>query len=56
MSKPVLNPDVINKDKTLFNLGWYLGWNPQDDTATLDGKFTAEELIAIANHMMEYGE
>jgi hypothetical protein len=42
---------TISPDGGLFSLGWYLGWVPGDEKATLDGEFTAAELRAIADHM-----
>lgn len=32
----------------LFDLGWYLLWEPKYNVALLDGPFTADELEAIA--------
>lgn len=43
--------EAIQPDGGLFNLGWYLGWTPGDSEAVLDGRFTADELRAIADHM-----
>jgi hypothetical protein len=51
------DPDVtaaIREDNGLYDLGWYLGWNPTCKHATLDGKFTAKQLRAIADHMDKY--
>lgn len=45
---------VSKPDGGLFSLGWYLGWTPGDDSATLDGKFSIEELRAIADHMEKH--
>jgi hypothetical protein len=42
---------AISEDGGLYDLGWYLGWTPEDDKACLDGWFSAEELRAIADHM-----
>ena len=42
---------VIKDDGGLYCLGWYLYWGIDDKEATLDGVFTADELIAIAQHM-----
>jgi len=42
---------AIQPDGGLFNLGWYLAWTVGEDTATLDGSFTADDLDAIAAHM-----
>jgi hypothetical protein len=46
----------IHEDGALYDLGWYLAWEPKSDTATLDGYFTAAELHAIANYMEKHGE
>jgi hypothetical protein len=43
--------EAVSEDGGLYNLGWYLGWNPGDKEATLDGTFTADDLIAIAVFM-----
>lgn len=46
-----MTPDVretIQEDGGLFNLGWYLGWNANSREATLDGRFNAADLRAIA--------
>jgi len=41
--------DNIFTDKGgLHSLGWCLDWGIHDDTATLDGEFSADELEAIA--------
>jgi hypothetical protein len=37
----------------LFSLGWYLGVGANDEKATLDGEFTADELEAIAAWMRD---
>jgi len=42
------------RDGGLFSLGWYLSWTPGDECATLDGMFTADELMEIARHMKHY--
>lgn len=42
---------AVQKDGGLHDLGWYLCWTPDEHTATLDGTFTAEELMAIALYM-----
>ena len=39
--------DAIGADESLYSLGWYLFWDKGNDEATLDGKFTLEELQAI---------
>lgn len=41
----------IQEDGGLYCLGEYLAWSPGDETATLDGQFTAERLEAIAAWM-----
>ncbi len=41
----------ITKDGGLFDLGWYLAWDHGRGEATLDGSFTAEDLMAIAVYM-----
>lgn len=43
--------DSISEDNGLYNLDWYLGYNPGKDWATLDGAFTADALEAIAVYM-----
>lgn len=42
---------AIQEDGGLYDLGWYLGWTPGDEEAVLDGRFSAAELRAIADHM-----
>lgn len=37
----------------LFSLGWYLSAGANDENATLDGEFTADELEAIAAWMRD---
>ncbi len=44
---------AIQPDGGLYDLGWYLSWNVGDDTATLDGIFSADDLEAIAAHMRQ---
>lgn len=45
----------IQKDGGLYDLGWYLSYTPgSNDTATLDGYFTADDLEAIAVYMREH--
>lgn len=46
----------IEDDNGLHSLGWYLGWDVEDDNAVLDGDFTADELSAIAWWMKNKGE
>lgn len=38
----------IQEDGRLYNLGWYLAWSPDDNTACLDGEFDEDDLEAIA--------
>ena len=38
----------IQDDGGLSSIGWYLGWGVDDELAVLDGRFTPEELEAIA--------
>lgn len=45
---------AVKPDGGLYDLGWYLGWSPDYKKATLDGEFTPDELIAIAQHMREH--
>lgn len=40
--------EAVKADDSLFNLGHYIGWSPFKDEVTLDCKFTADELEAIA--------
>lgn len=40
--------DAIKPDGSFYSLGYYGLWSPGDDTATLDGEFTADELEAVA--------
>lgn len=46
-ARQILSGD-IQPDGNLFNLGWYLDWEVGDANATLDGKFSADDLEAIA--------
>lgn len=46
-------------DESLLGLdtpdGWdvgYIDWSPDDQCITLDGRYSAELLIAIGNHML----
>ena len=43
--------EAIQTDGGLYDLGWYLAWTPGEETAVLDGSFTAADLHAIADHM-----
>lgn len=47
--------DAVHKciaaDGGLYNLGWYLGWSVGEREAVLDGRFTADDLRSIAEHM-----
>lgn len=54
-----LDPSMIQPDGGLYDTSHdashdYLKWKPGDDTATLDGDFTADELEAIADHMRRH--
>ncbi len=46
-----LHPDMIEEDGSIFCIGWYLGWNVNEEHATLDGEFNADDLEAIADYM-----
>ena len=52
----VLGEGVVQPDNGLSDLGWYLEWLEEDDYATLDGTFEAEELEAIAWWMKNKGK
>jgi len=47
----------VRKDLGLYSLsefgeeGGYLSWMPNDSCACLDGRFTADELLAVAIYM-----
>jgi len=58
MSKPVRRPisDYVEPDGSLHRLLPYLRWNVGEETATLDGDYTAAELRAIADHMDRLAE
>lgn len=44
--------EVIQPNGDLDSLGWYLYWSKQAPAfATLDGEFSAEDLLAIAIYM-----
>lgn len=45
--------DLIAKDGSLFSLGWYLDWTAGSSYATLDGDFSADDLIEIATYIKE---
>lgn len=49
MSDPL--KDCKESDGSLYNLSWYLSWKTGSNEAVLDGEFTANDLIAIAEHM-----
>jgi len=53
MSTAVRRPlsDYLKPDGSLLRLLPYLRWNVGEETATLDGDYTAAELRAIADHM-----
>lgn len=40
--------DSVQEDGSLYDLSWYLCCNAGAPDATLDGKFTADELEAIS--------
>ena len=42
---------ALTPEGNLDSLGPYLSWTKGDDTATLDGEFTASELRSIADVM-----
>ncbi len=44
----ILKNEVKADDGGLYSLGWYLNWEIDDNEAILDGRFTADELEAIA--------
>ena len=51
--------DSLNTGNGLSNrdaIDGYLDWEPGSESATLDGHFTAKELIAIAHWMQEHTE
>jgi hypothetical protein len=43
--------EALQKDGSLNSLGWYLRWSPGSDEATLDGEFTAHDLLAVSVFM-----
>ena len=47
----VILKDSINDDGGLFNLGHYIAWERGEGEVTLDCRFTADELEAIAVYM-----
>ncbi|MEE7625455.1 hypothetical protein V3O24_04715 [Methylobacter sp. Wu8] len=46
--RKIIEPEIFKEDGGLYDLGWYLSWNKGDESATLDGEFTADDLEAIA--------
>lgn len=51
--------ECVKPDGTLDDIGWYLYWASSTNAtryATLDGEFTADDLIAIGTYMKEYKE
>lgn len=50
MAIEILREDVIQPDGSLYSGGWYLEWPSLKNhgEAQLDGRFTADELEAIA--------
>jgi hypothetical protein len=49
--------DAVRSDGGLFACkpAWHVSWQPADDYVTLDGDFTADDLEAIAAHMLGRG-
>lgn len=47
-ARELLGSGTIQDDGNLYDLGWYLEWLIEEDYATLNGTFEAEELEAIA--------
>ena len=43
--------NAVQPNGNLYDLGWYLAYEVGDRDATLDGRFTAEEMRAIADYM-----
>lgn len=50
-AKELLADDIQDGGGLLSRHGPYLYWSLNNDTATLDGEFTAEDLEAIAHWM-----
>jgi hypothetical protein len=44
----------VTDDGGLFSLGWYLAWSSDRKEATLDGRFEADDLEAIAVYMRHH--
>ena len=42
---------AVQPDGSLYDLGWFLAWNPGDEQLTMDGPFSAADLRSIAAHM-----
>ena len=47
-AKEILGDNIKSPEDGLYSLREYIHWNVGDDKATLDGKFTADELEATA--------
>lgn len=41
-------------DDGLYSLGCYISWERGDTEATLDGRYTAEELRQVADYMEKH--
>jgi hypothetical protein len=48
--------DKAVEDRGLYDAAWYLNWNMGRPDATLDGRFTADELEAIAWWMRNFNQ
>ncbi len=48
--------DWIREDEGIFDLGHYVSWKPNSETACLDDYFTADQLEAIAWWMRNKGK
>lgn len=58
MAAKVLNANLSGEKEKftgnrLYSGGWYLSVDTGDETATLDGEFTADDLEAIASWMRD---
>lgn len=40
--------NAIRPDDSLHNMDWYIDWSPGQDTARIDGIFSAHTLQAVA--------
>ncbi len=43
--------EYIKPNGGSYSVGWYLAWSPGREEATLDGQFTADDLLAISVYM-----